>query len=276
MTPALFIENYFNERAFTEHGISANVNTEDAFRVGTNRRSLLDALEGETNTILQVDVDCGEVKPVDYLAVDRGANIFGKAIKLRGSTDDFAASNDILLDITLPAASPASSGALLTAGAITKEGAWVREISEQTYRYYRFEVAAVADFTPKVVNLSLGPLWKLPFLPDRPHNEDEENVQLSSIETPAGWRGPGQISNRKEGSVGIRLENFDAYADALTFQEHWNSGRVAWYIPDQAKAEKAFKIVTPGGRSGFFLPESEEWAYRVQRLQYIEHEPKTF
>lgn len=92
-----------------------------------------------------VTVDCATVKSADYWAV-YGHDLYthGCTIELRGSTDNFSASN-ILLDTITPASN----------------AAFVRHISSSSYRYWRIRVTGGATM-PSMAIAAVGVAMDIP------------------------------------------------------------------------------------------------------------------
>lgn len=94
-----------------------------------------------------VTVDCGSAKSADCLAVfnhDLFTN--GCTVEVRGSTDNFVAS-DVLLDSYAPAANTA----------------FVRNFASASYRYWRIRITGATAPTLTIVALGIG--LEFPYLP---------------------------------------------------------------------------------------------------------------
>lgn len=271
--PVFLSANYFNLRAFRTHAIQASHDDGNGFRVGTSRRTPLDALQGDEDTVLTVRVDLGESKPVDFFGLDRGHNLYGEQIQLQHSTDDFAADVTTAFSATLPAVGESGTDADLDDGVQTPEGAYLRRVTQVSARYWRLRVPAIAGIAPRVVGLFIGEAWQPGVPPWRPHAPEQEDVAFAEHTTPAGWRGAGQVARPRAGELTLKLESFTAYAAAeRLFQRHYTARRAFWVVPDDERSEGAFLAVITPGEAGWRF--DTDWAYRQQAIRYVEHEPR--
>lgn len=135
-----------------------------------------------------ITVDCATPKSVDYWAV-YGHDLFtqGCTIELRGSTDNFAAS-DVLLDTFTP----------------TNNKAFIRYITAVSYRYWRLRIAGGATM-PALAIAALGVALDVP-------------QYLSEGFDPMGRKVVG-ISNRSmDGHPLGRTIKFEQWEETLRFQ----------------------------------------------------------
>lgn len=92
-----------------------------------------------------VTVDCGSAKAADYWAVyGHDLATQGCTIELRGSTDNFSASN-VLVDTVTP----------------STDAAFVRHFASATYRYWRLRITGAASM-PSLAIASVGVAMDIP------------------------------------------------------------------------------------------------------------------
>jgi len=270
--PRFLVQNYFNDRQFLAHVLSATENSGDAWKVGALRRSPAHYyISATANVAIRIVVDCGSSKATDMLVHDRVSNLAGIAnLKLQKSTDNFAANVVDVLTYTIPTSASADNTAL-SAGVRTPEGAYLRSFSSDNSRYWGLLVPATASFKPQIGGFYLGPSWQPPAL-SRPLGEDDQAPMADAQETPWGWEGRSLTVPRRGGSLRIELIDEASYLVADDHIREQYVRRPMWIIPDEAKAERAFLARWPRGqRAGFVVPADYPW--RVIDLPYEEYEP---
>lgn len=135
-----------------------------------------------------VTVDCGSAKAVDYWTV-YGHDLFTQAatIELRGSTDNFGASN-VLLDTFAP----------------TDNKAFARYITSVMYRYWRLRITGGATM-PSIAIAALGQLLDVP-------------SYLESGFDPTGRKVVGVSNRSMDGHPLGRTVKYEQWEESLKFQ----------------------------------------------------------
>jgi hypothetical protein len=150
-----------------------------------------------------VTVDCGSAKAVDYWAV-YGHDLFtaGCTIELRGSTDNFSAS-DVLVDSVTPA----------------DNKAFARYVASVSYRYWRLRITGAATM-PALAIAALGVLLDVP-------------SYLTEGFDPIGRKVIGVSNRSMDGHPLGRTVKYEQWEESLNFQLltwGWlrSSFQVAW------------------------------------------------
>lgn len=146
-----------------------------------------------------VTVDCGSAQAADYWAI-YGHDLYtqGCTIELRGSTDNFAASN-VLVDTVTP----------------SSNDAFVRHFASVSYRYWRLRITGGATM-PSIKIAAMGVAFDIP-------------MYLSSGFDPMG-RDPMGVLNRSEAGHPLgRTVQWERWQQRLQF-EHltWTWLRNSW------------------------------------------------
>lgn len=134
-----------------------------------------------------VTVDCGSPKASDYWAI-YGHDLFtaGCTIQLRGSTDNFSAS-DVLVDTVTPASN----------------AAFVRHFVSVSYRYWRLRVTGAATM-PSIKIAAIGEAFDVP-------------VYMSSGFDPVGRDPRGLLNRSEEGHPLGRTVQWEEWSQGLQF-----------------------------------------------------------
>ena len=145
-----------------------------------------------------VTVDCGSAKSVDYWAV-YGHDLFtgGCTIELRGSTDNFSAS-DVLVDTLTPA----------------NNNPFARLVNSVSYRYWRLRITGTT--APALAIAALGQVLDIP-------------AYLASGFDPIGRVIKGQYNRSELGHPLGRTVKFEEWAESLRFElVTWAWVRATW------------------------------------------------
>lgn len=145
-----------------------------------------------------VTVDCGSAKSVSYWAI-YGHNLFsnGCTIELRGSTDNFSAS-DVLVDSVAPAS----------------DSAFVRFVSPVSYRYWRLRI--LNGTAPSLAIAALGAETDIP-------------AYLATGFDPIGRTVHGQYNRSEAGYPLGRALKFEDWTESLKFEYlTWSWIRSTW------------------------------------------------
>lgn len=277
MNPVFCVENFYNVLQFPGlHTISAEEEATDheALRVGDGRREAGDYWTSTTlNSDTYNDAACDRPRAADYIAIDRGHNLAGYDIELRGSMQSDFSTYETIIDITLPSASgPGDIDDTL--GVRTEEGAWIKRFDRRVYRYWRTFIPAMgASLKPEVVGLYLGGSYSPDYF-DKPWNEDGADLLVQEAINQHGWSGRGPANKMRAGTIQLSLSSFDEYDAKARYhlQGLYNEGFPMWIVFDEKQADRAVLAEMPPGRLGFMLEPG--WGFRRAQLNWREREPK--
>lgn len=145
-----------------------------------------------------VTVDCGSAKAADYWAIyEHDLYTQGATIELRGSTDNFAAS-DVLVDSVTPA----------------RDAPFVRFVASVSYRYWRLKITGTT--MPTIAIAAIGAKFQIP-------------AYLSSGFDPVGRQVRGQVNRSELGHPLGRTVMYEAWDEALSFEcLSWSWLRADW------------------------------------------------
>jgi len=271
-TPVFLVENIFSVVQFPDHSVNADeeaTGSED-WRVATGRRSSQDKwTTTTTNTTHTMTVTCNRIRTCDMIAIDRGHNLAGEAIKLQGSNDAFTSTEDII-DITMPTYS-APGSIDDTLGVMTEEGAWVKRFDPRAYTWWRLTIPSMgADTMPEIVGLWLGKSYNSRSF-DWPWSEEDVETLASVVVSEAGWEGAGPVTVRRRGTMGIRCTSLIDYDDARYTFAHFSRNRPMWMCADDEQADRTILIKQAGG---FGFGFDGQWPFRrATQIPWVEYEP---
>jgi len=272
-----FSQNYFNEFQFPDHTISENnaATGNEAWRVANGRRAEGDKWLGATNGVewIKVDAGSGNTLSPTMIAIDRGHNLGGQAIKLQYSTDNSSWSDE--WSVTVPTASSAGTAIDATNGCLTEEGAWIYKFANDggAKRYWRLYIAAISAFAADIVGLYLGTYFEPASPPDKPFAAESGHMGFQETMSDHGWSGTTPSWDRLQGTVTLRLASTDeANARSHIVTPFCRQGRLMWIVPDKSAAEQSFLAEQPSG--AFFYGYRDDWGHRTLEFGYREKEPK--
>jgi len=275
--PVLCVDNLFDDLLYTGHTLTANEEATDyeVERLANGRRSPADYWTPTTaNNDAWAEVDCGQIRSADFIAIDRGSNLEGQTVALEASDDDFTTTEEVF-SITFPSGFGAGSTLSATTGTYTEEGAWVKTFDLRAARYWRLYITAAASYTPQVVGLTLGLSWTLgdSVYPDRPWDEDASTPAWQTVGNDRGWSANSSDAENRQGQLSLRLNSFFDDDVWRVFRHVYGRGKPAWFVPDRTQAERAFYAKRPqGGRLA--APYDTGWGPRSVAIPYAEHEPR--
>lgn len=269
--PCLLVENYFNQRIYPNHTLSAAEASADAPLVGAGRRTTYDAYNSvTTNTEAWLKSRCGVTRMADMVVVDRGHNQGGKTVKCQVSDDDFVSAPQDAFNGLTP--STPGAGSLDDAlGVRTWEGAWLKRFSPRGGQDWRYDIPALGSgIVATVPGLWIGLSWR-PGFANRPFAPGITRLIVQESQSDAGWIGRGKGTRRREG---VLLFQFTSMFDgelAVQHLDQYLAGRRMWIIPDDEQAQDAFLAVVPPEAAGLQL--TSGWFYHRLELPYIEADP---
>ncbi len=144
-----------------------------------------------------VTVDCGAAKAADYAAVyNHDLATQGATLEVRGSTDNFSASNVLLASVTPTADTPI----LLTWASVA-------------YRYWRFRITG--STMPSMAIAAIGAALDLPRRPKQGFD-------------PVGRAAKGDTSLSEGGHPLGRAVSYEAWSESVTVRTNWTWLRSTW------------------------------------------------
>lgn len=222
--PIVLTDNFWDDVVVHNDHLVSHTGTavegSEVSNLADNLRDLTRFTVAETNTAINITVDCLTAKPVDGVILDRGHNLKGKTVEIRGSTDNFAASDVLIASCVVPAAVGGLSGD--ANGCLTAEEVWWKTFTEASYRYHRFRIAAMgASLSPIITGLYLGKMHRFPEYLDSPGAYDyrTKHMVLKNAMSERGVRVKRRLINF--GEIDIRIHSMEE-ADFLLFQPHVN------------------------------------------------------
>lgn len=267
--------NFFNTVMYPLHAVSADQEPagNEAFRVGTGRRSSLNAATATTAADpWWVKVRCDRVRTADFIAIDRGHNLAGKEIILQGSNDNFTTTENIF-DITVPSSVYAPSDLRETPGTKTEEGAWIHRFDVRAYRDWRLYVPSMGTgLKPWIVGLYLDMSWEPEFLHALPFTFGGRRLSFTEVESDTAWVGASRAAQRYETTINLQLQDWAEYDLARIHVETqmWRR-RPTWYVPDQARAERSWLGQVPAGTYRF--EQARGWGFMQTSFPLVETAP---
>jgi hypothetical protein len=276
--PWFLVENLLSDVQFPLHQVVASSSAAGAevWRVATGRRSERDRwTPAGDNTEATLTLACNQVRSASALVLDRGHNLAGRRVILeKADNGTFTAGLVTVLDVVLPADWAQGGSADAAAGALTKEGAWLKRFPVSAARYWRIRVPAIgAGLRPVIVGAWLGESWQPSLYLDLPFADASRDLRFPAVETDAGWVGAGEIARPRAGEISVKLAS---EAEYLLAERHLEEGfwmrRPMWLVLDGAAVERAVLAVPVPGRYGF--EQHPGWSHRQATSAWVEHEPR--
>jgi hypothetical protein len=173
--PLILTDNKFDNvvlhPSFALGQSGTDVTGREAFRVADNLRDLTSFMPVETNTAINIYVDCLAPQAVNtnMVILDRGHNLAGQVVKLYGYTDVTFATGALVFSATIPA----SPGGLPSDanGCLTRDGVWCKDFSGNSsgYRVQLFQASALGvGVSPIITGLYVGTAYRFTEYLDAP------------------------------------------------------------------------------------------------------------
>lgn len=274
----MLAENVFNPRLFPAHALSAvseaadPVNPHDVEVIASGRRQRSENYWTPTalNTAAWVRSSFNRVRVVDMVALDRGHNLAGKTVRVQASSDGFLTYSE--RSALIPSSVFPYSRLSQTNGIRTPEGAWLYRFLALSGTSVRFYIDAMgANLRPEIVGLYLGLSFRATNPVIKPSSHGRRQLDYEVIKAPSMWAGAGQVSQRKNLPINLRLEDGDYPSAVYHWEELFMRARPSWVVPDDEQAEKAYLSRAEPQEAGFEVPAGKsQW-----EATFIapEHEP---
>lgn len=278
MYPFLLVDNLGNGRMYPGHTIAGNEEAagHEAVRAFDNRRSGADYWTPTTpNNDANLMITCDRIRAADMVVLDRGHNLAGVLVEVQVSQDN--ATWETVVTATLPAASsPASLDSVN--GVRTEEGAWLKRFPVRAGTYWRLLIPAMgANLLPIVVGCWIGksfaPVTHQDWLFQRPVGPGLDTLQGIEQASEAGWMGNGQLTQRRQGTLVLRLTNlFDFDLGRWNIEAQYGLRRPLWVGFDDSQPDRAFLAIRPlAEQTGF--TSTAQYFFPQASIPYLEHEP---
>jgi hypothetical protein len=205
--PLILGDNYFDDVVLhPDHTVSTTgteIEGNEVFRVADNLRDLTSFAVTETNTLIDVSVLCTASKPASCFVLDRGHNLKGKTVLLRGDSTTIAT-------CTIPS----SPGGLPSDanGCLTSEGVWWKTFASVSHTTWTFRINAMgAGLSPIVTGLYVGDFYRFPEYLNSPAAYDYRinHKAAKNATSEAGVRIKRRIVNSREVNLNLTLEDPD-------------------------------------------------------------------
>ena len=278
MLPAFLVENFGSVVQFPGVTIagSEELSGHEAYHVANGRRDSGDYWSSITpNNPASLTWPLDRTRGADMLALDRGHNLAGATVSLLCSNDNFTTSETVFT-ATIPLTSIPGGTLDGANGCVTEEGAWVKRFPLRAARYWRFSIPALGSgIVAQVVGCWLGksfyPSSQSDWLFTVPTSADGGTLQGLEATSEAGWVGRGLQTDRREGTIPLKLVSHFSYDLArYHLQALFGYGRPMWIVFDDSIAERSFCAIRPQPQFGF--RREQQWAYPQAMIPYQEHE----
>lgn len=244
----------------------------EAALVGTWRRSGLQYWTSTTtNNATWIQVLATPVRAANFIAIDRGHNLFGETIQL-SVTYDQTNWDEELFEVTIPSHTNVGHVDDPT-GVVTDEGVWIKRFPTVMSRGYRLGIDAISTGVqlPQIPGLWLG-LALETRVHDEPWSDQMTELAIQEMFTSLGQTGLSRQQSYRAQSIGLRLRSIDEIALAsLTVEHLFADGYPMWVIPDLNASQKA-RLVRRNGPVGFRYDESWPNLPRID-FSYREYQP---
>lgn len=162
--PLLLVDNQF-DRVDQYPGATVTASSylagHEPWRVADGRREdtwwepVGDGASGSAGNYVRSDLGAGNTRPIDFLYLDRGHNLWGKTVTPRAGDD--GATWPSTRTLTVPAEGTVGGDPTSTTMAVTEDGALYALFTAFAARRYReLHVPYVASFVPKVTGIIMG------------------------------------------------------------------------------------------------------------------------
>lgn len=204
-TPLLFVDNLFDTyNLYTLATVSAvsEVVGREAFHVADYRRDRTwwQSLTVATDRFVLVDHGVGVTRTVDYLYIDRGHNLWGKTVRLRGDDGAGGSISDLLL--TVPAVGTVGGDPTLATMSVTEEGALYSIFAARPARR-RWIVYCVESWQPIITGILAGTRTQLLGY-STIFDEDAGERTPPGETSAAGYRGSGLLYSWRTCELGLK------------------------------------------------------------------------
>lgn len=274
-------DNLYSQRLYPNHTISANEEPTgfEATQVANCRRSSIYRWQASTaNADAHLTVRCDQLRSANCLIIDRGHNLAGETVALRGSSDNFSTYRSIF-SVTIPSV----PGGAFTNGVplVTDEGAVIIPFAADAHHDWRVFISAMgAGLVPQIVGLWLGFAFipattaRLSYLP---HDDETFTATFEETASPYGWVGESEGANPRTGILKLKHHANDGFEDIVRWQimGQWAKARYrAWLIMRRTDAPHRAMLVRCQKAPIDYRDNVREWpGGRTLEAPFIEDQP---
>ena len=281
--PLVLADNLVNVAAYPGHAVSGvdsvtaiETPGHEGWRVGTGRRSAYtNYWAAQTaNAAQTITLQGDRPRAANCLFLDRGHNLAGIPIVLRGTNDPSVATNwQSVLSLTIPASSAPNNLFDTSYGVVMEDGAWGCAFPPVSFLYWQLYIPPLAGFVPMVVGMYLGLAYQPGHQFLTPWGEDTAQLRgFKETVTEWGWSGGGPAVPAKATTMSLKLLTDDEYDVArLMIMGNFGARRPMWVCFDTAQADRSFLAIRQPAPIGFTY--EPNWFPRQGKFALIEHEP---
>ena len=250
--PLFLAENFYSVAQFPSHTIAANQTTapgQEAFRVGTARRSILNGCRNEDPSLqLILDVAGSRLRSADVLVIDRNADVSGRTIFLEAMASN---DGDFHTIFSAPVPSEVVLGSSLNDSAHwirTNEGAFILKFPEEANFTWRVAVSVVSNDSGRLGGIYLGKSFSPTHGGRMPFDDEETWADFGTVR-----RGvpDNDIRYGRTGTFGIMMSGEAEWNEARRqFRELFGKGHPMWIVPDSDMAERTWLGYNAPGSMG--------------------------
>ena len=272
--PLFLAENFYNVSQFPAHTIVSAFATapdQEAFRVGTARRSILNGTRNAdpTNSLI-VDVTADRIREADIIVFDRNSDIAGKTVTLDVSSEVGVFDTRVFVE-TMPTDVVLGSSLNDPAHMIrTNEGAWLLKFPAVAGLYWRVAVTPLASDSGRLGGVYLGKSFSPTHGGRLPFDDEETWLDFGVVR-----RGvpDNDVRFGRTGAFSMMMSGEAEWNEARrTFRELFGKGHPMWIAPDSDKAERTwFGYNAPGSVGAAF---SERPQGRSVVIRADEYDPR--
>lgn len=156
--PLILGDNFFDDVVLHSDHIVSTTGTEisgsELYHIADNLRDLTQFTPTETNTQIDIEVDCITAKDASGVVLDRGHNLKGKTVLIRGD----GATLETCTIPAVPGGLPDDAN-----GCLTNEGVWWKTFEQASHQVWTFRINAMgAGLSPIVAGLYIGDFYRMP------------------------------------------------------------------------------------------------------------------
>jgi hypothetical protein len=213
---------------------------QEVWRIADNLRDESSWNPSTLNAARNIIVDCLTVQGPTMVVIDRGHNLAGKIVTIRGATDATLVTGADLATSTIPAVAGGLPGD--ANGCLTTDGVWWKTFAAQNFRAWALKLPAMgAGIAPKVTGLYLGVGYRFPEFLDAPGAYDYRTkvVFQRNEMSKGGVRSTSRPLNFRQLRLQLQMDSaaypgFDAEVRRMS-----NYGAPMWFCLDDTDATLA-------------------------------------
>ena len=272
--PLFLAENFFNVAQFPGHTISS-VQTpaagQEAFRVGTARRSVLNVTRNDDPTLqLLVIAETDRLREADTLILDRNHDVFDRSVALHVSSDNFTTFQTIHSAVVKANVVLGASLNDQVHWIVTDENVVIMKFPTVSGFYWRIAVDPLSSDSGRLGGCYLGKSYNPRHGGRMPFDDEETWLDFGVVR-----RGvpDNDVRHGRTGSFGMMMSGEAEWNEARRqFRDLFGKGHPMWIAPDSDMAERMwFGYNAPGSVGAAF---SERPQGRTVVITADEYDPR--